>query len=31
MKGLTLMKIVLFRSPAFLAPILRKFFGIKKK
>ncbi|MBQ8140070.1 MAG: stage V sporulation protein SpoVM [Clostridia bacterium] len=25
------MKIVLFRSPAFLAPFLRKFFGIKKK
>lgn len=25
------MKIVLFRSPGFLAPILRKVFGIKKE
>ena len=26
-----LMKIVLVRSPSFLAPLLRKFFGISKK
>ena len=25
------MKIVIMRSPGFLAPILRRFFGIKKK
>ena len=25
------MKIVVMRSPGFLAPFLRKFFGIKKK
>ncbi len=30
-KGGFVMKIVLVRSPAFLAPILRKFFGIGKK
>ena len=25
------MKIIIMRSPGFLAPFLRKFFGIKKK
>ena len=31
MKGGKNMKIVLIRSPGIIAPLLRKFFGIKKK